>query len=168
MLPGDGTLPADEVRQNGDRTETRRFVNLGDGQTQTFAAGPAGNVTISLTSTTLRIVSVDPASGWTVVKTSTEPGEVRVDLVNGAVTVRFDAEIEDGAVRVRVRQRGIVAVAGPAPEIQPSPRTDSSGSGNSGSGNSGSGNSGSGNADSGNSGSGSGHSGSDDHGSDDD
>jgi len=187
--PDEGELPADETRIDGDRLETRTFVRLVDGQEQTYEAGPAGRVTVRLDGTSVTIAGVSPAEGWTVVKTETEPGEVQVRFVNGARTVRLDAELEDGAVRIRVRQRGVVG-AGPAPTVPGQAGADdhgssgsgSSGSGSSGSGSSGSGSSGSGSGSSGSghdgsgssgsgssgSGSGSGHSGSDDHGSDDD
>ena len=155
--PGDDVLPDDETRIDGDRIETREFVRLGDGQEQTYEAGPAGSVNVRLDATTLTIVGVSPSAGWTVVKSETETGEVQVRFVNGAATVRFDAEIEDGAVRIRVRQLGVAPAPGPAPTAPEGARVDNSGPGSA---NSGSGSSGSGGSGSDNSGSGSGSSGS--------
>ena len=156
--PGDDALPGDETRVDGDRIETRQFVRLGDGQEQSYDAGPAGRVTVRLDGTTFTIVGVSPTEGWTVVKTETETGEAQIRFVNGATTVRFDAELEDGAVRIRVRQIGTTPA--PGATVPNGARVDNSGSGSSGSGSSGSGSSGSGSSGSGSSGSGSSGSGS--------
>lgn len=105
----DDSVPADETRVDGDRTETRQFLDVPDGDTQTFAAGPAGTVTITRAGNVLSISAVSPNSGWTVAEQeqAADGHEVEVKLVNGGVEVKFDAEIEDGMVRVRVRQRGV-------------------------------------------------------------
>ena len=159
-------------------TETATFdtVNLPDGATQTFAAGAAGTVTIGRSGSALSVVAVGTNPGWTAhVEQETGP-EVEVEFDNGTVRIDLEAELEDGAVRVRVRER---TVAEPDDATTPTTRVDNSGPGsaNSGrdesddgpdqevgddsgshSGSSGSGSSGS----SGSGSSGSGHSGSDD------
>ena len=77
-------------------------MNVPDGTTATFAAGDAGSVTIRRTGSTLSIVSVNGNPGWSSeVEQGTGP-EIEVKFVNGATRVDFNAELEDGGVRVRV------------------------------------------------------------------
>jgi uncharacterized membrane protein YgcG len=154
-----GSLPDDDVNENevrvdGDRVETRVFVDIPEGDTETFAAGPAGFVTVGRTNGALRIVAVAPTAGFVVTRQQVEDGgrEVDVRFAGGALAVRFDAELEDGQVRIRVRQRGGVPATtpvtlddddnrGPGGGDDDGDRSGPSG-GDSGSGSSGGGNSG--------------------------
>jgi hypothetical protein len=111
-----GSLPDDdEVRVEGDRIETRTFVDIAEGDTETFAVGPAGFVTVGRTNGALRIVAIAPTAGFAVTDREVEDGgrEVKVRFAGGGLTVRFDAELEDGQVRIRVRQRGGVPATTP-------------------------------------------------------
>lgn len=103
-LPDDG-FPSGGV--DGPRTETEQLVDLPPGATDTFAAGPAGFVTVTRDPNgLLRVVAVAPAAGWTFeIEPGDELGEAEVDLRNGVSRVQFNAELEDGAVRIRVRTR---------------------------------------------------------------
>jgi hypothetical protein len=105
--PDDSVPNGSETRVDGDETETRTFVDVPDGTSQTFGAGPAGTVTVSRAGGVLTIVSADPAAGWVISEREDSGREVEVTFVNGGVRVKFDVELEDGAVRVRVRQRGL-------------------------------------------------------------
>jgi hypothetical protein len=91
----------------GNQTETQQFVNIPDGTTQTFSVGAAGTVTVMRQGNTLTITSVNPAAGFTIVRQHGEKGELNLRLTNGTVTVRFDAQLDDGVVRIRVRMRGV-------------------------------------------------------------
>jgi len=139
------------------------------GATQTFAAGDGGSVTVRSDGGTLTVLSADANPGFTSEVERGAGTEVEVQFANGAVRVDFNAELEDGAVRVRVRVNG-VAVDNPGtapttatttPEVDDD--VDNSGPGNA---HEGENNRGPGNAHDENSGSddhgGSGHSGSDD------
>jgi hypothetical protein len=66
------------------------------------AAG-AGTVTVSVSGDQLRLVSAVPAAGWTVEVEQSAGPEVEVDFRRGAQRVQVNVEIEDGAVRERVR-----------------------------------------------------------------
>jgi hypothetical protein len=65
----------------------------------------AGSVTVVREGAVLRVVEVRPNAGWT---TNVERGldrEVEVTFRSGGARVDFNAELEDGAVRIRVRDR---------------------------------------------------------------
>jgi hypothetical protein len=91
----------------GDETETHQFVSIPDGASQTFTAGDAGTVTVRRPGDGLSIVTVNPAAGFTIVKQESGPGELQVELINGTVSVRFDAQVEHGIVQIRIRQHGV-------------------------------------------------------------
>jgi hypothetical protein len=95
---------------DGARTESTTFVDIPIGGTQTLGAGAAGFVTVTRDATGLHVVAVAPANGWVFeVEPGDEIGEAEVDFRNGVSRVQFNAELEDGAVRVRVRTRGDAA-----------------------------------------------------------
>lgn len=77
--------------------------NIADGTTATFAAGDAGSVTIRRTGATLSIVSVNGNPGWSSEVEQSTGAEIEVKFVNGTMRIDFNAELEDGSVRVRVR-----------------------------------------------------------------
>jgi hypothetical protein len=149
------------------------------GETQTFAASNAGSVTVRRDGSTLTVISANANAGFVSEVERGTGTEVEVQFADGSVRVDFNAELEDGAVRVRVRVSGVaVDNPGTTPTTAPATTTipanddnvdnsgpgnahegeDNSGPGNSHDGgdddNSGSGSSGSGNSGSGHSGSG--------------
>jgi hypothetical protein len=72
--------------------------------TVTYDAGEGGTVTITSNGSTLTIVSVNPAAGWAPEVEVASGREVEVDFRNGSRRIQFDAELEDGRVRIRVRE----------------------------------------------------------------
>ena len=55
----------------------------------------------------LNVSAVTPSAGWTFsIEAGDGASEAEVDFTNGAARVRFNAELEDGGVRVRVRTDG--------------------------------------------------------------
>ena len=73
--------------------------------TFTYSAGAAGSVTVSSNGTTLTVVSVSPASGWTPeVETASGP-QVEVTFENGNDRIDFKAEINNGQIVTEVRVR---------------------------------------------------------------
>jgi len=68
-------------------------------------AGPAGTVTVAESGGTLTLVSVTPGSGWTSEIEQAFGREVEVDFRQGTQRVQVSVEIEDGAVRERLRFR---------------------------------------------------------------
>ena len=120
--------------------------------TSPFAAGAAGTVTLSANGTTLTVAAVEPAAGWVPEIEVATGREVEVDFRRNGERIKFNAELEDGEIRVRVETEGA------APQSSATEPTSGDDDDNSSSG-SGSGNSGPGSENSG-SGSGSGSSGS--------
>ena len=74
-------------------------------ETTMYQVGVAGTVTISSSGSTLAIVSVDPAAGWSEEIEVGSGGEVEADFRDGNGRVQFNAELEDGQIEVRVRER---------------------------------------------------------------
>jgi hypothetical protein len=109
-------------------------VAVAPGTTQTFAAGDAGSVTIGSDASTLTVLSANANPGFTSEVERSTGTEVEVQFANGAVRVDFNAELEDGAVRVRARVSD-VAVDNPGATPTTTPEVDDN-SDNSGPGNS--------------------------------
>jgi hypothetical protein len=96
--------PGAPVAVSDSRTEVFDFVNLPDGTTQTFVAA-AGTVTIARSGATLTVVAVGANPGWVTEIERLSGPEVEVVFRNGTARIDLEAEFEDGAVRVRVRER---------------------------------------------------------------
>jgi hypothetical protein len=75
-----------------------------DGTRVVQAAG-AGTVTVALAAGSLELLSATPAAGWSVEVEQSAGTEVEVDFRRGAERVQVDLEVEDGAVRERLRIR---------------------------------------------------------------
>ena len=71
----------------------------------TYEAGAAGSVTITNDGSLLTITAVDAADGWSHEIEVQIGREVEMDFRKGGDRVQFNAELEDGQVRVRVRTR---------------------------------------------------------------
>jgi len=76
------------------------------GATQTtYTVLDAGTVTISYSAAGASVVSVSANAGWVATIEHDEPGEADVKFEMGEDRVDFDAEIDDGALRIRIRDR---------------------------------------------------------------
>lgn len=99
--PSDG--PSDAP--SDDPTEGE-LVDMAVGEERTFDADVAGQVTIRRTEAGVELVAATPADeSWTVDDDPDTPGEVHVEFTDGTTEVDFQAELEDGRVRIRVRTR---------------------------------------------------------------
>ena len=97
--PSDG--PSDNPSDDPSEGE---LVDMVVGEERTFDADVAGQVTIRRTETGVELVAATPADeSWTVDDDPDAPGEVHVEFTDGATEVDFQAELEDGRVRIRVR-----------------------------------------------------------------
>jgi hypothetical protein len=94
-------------------TATTGSPSPAPGGQATFAAADAGTVTLERTPTGLRVVSADAAAGWSSEIERPEGREVEVTFRSATRRVDFNAELEDGEIRVRVRERP------PAPATTP-------------------------------------------------
>ncbi len=73
--------------------------------TRVVDAAGAGTVTVTEAAGRLSLVSATPTAGWTVEVEQSAGPEVEVDFRRGAQRVQVNVELEDGAVRERVRFR---------------------------------------------------------------
>jgi hypothetical protein len=72
--------------------------------TVTYDAGDGGTVTITFDGTTLTLVGTGPSAGWSPEVEAASGREIDVDFRNGDRRIRFSAELEDGQVRIKVRE----------------------------------------------------------------
>ena len=69
------------------------------------SAGDAGTVTLSTAGGRLTVTAVAPNAGWTVDTERSAGREVEVTFRNGTRRIEFKAELADGRVQTRVRDR---------------------------------------------------------------
>lgn len=115
--PGDVSGPCDEPEHAGDPRcgpvgtptgptgePTPASPPATDGPRTVDAAG-AGTVTYTFDGSTFTLISADPAPGWSVEVEQAAGAEIDVDFRSGTRRVQVDIEVDDGAVRERVRIR---------------------------------------------------------------
>ncbi len=71
----------------------------------TYVVGEAGSVTINYDGSSLRLTSADANDPWTAFSEQTSGQEIEVNFSNGNREIKFNAELEDGGIRIRVRDR---------------------------------------------------------------
>ncbi|MEZ4503704.1 MAG: hypothetical protein R3C39_13845 [Dehalococcoidia bacterium] len=162
--PSSGSSDDDDRDDDDDRSRDESRSAQAPGTTVTYDAAVAGTVAVARSGDTLTIAGTFTNAGWTVEVETATGREVEADFRNGGQRVKFNAELEDGEVRIRVETEGTSSSATPSASSTPSSGSSSSsgsshnddddhdddnsgsGSGNSGSGsnNSGSGSSNSG------------------------
>lgn len=72
----------------------------GQGPLTEFAIGEAGFVTVDVINDRLRIVSVDPSAGWSVVEQEEYPAgdHVEVTLASDSMRIEFEADLVNGRI----------------------------------------------------------------------
>ena len=81
-------------------------LGLPDIDNTTISAADAGTLTVRVLDGQLVPVSIDPADGWTATdESSPSENEIEVSFRRGGDRVDVEIEIDDGMVRVRVRDR---------------------------------------------------------------
>lgn len=108
--PGTPTSVDDDGGGNGGggnrggraaRTRVRTMCDI----TAPCPAGAAGTVTLSQAGTDLTVETTAANPGWTATVERATGLEPEVTFTDGTVTVKFQAEVEDGGVRTTVRTR---------------------------------------------------------------
>ena len=69
----------------------------------TYVVVDAGSVTIDYDGSTLSLLSADANASWTAFSEQTAGREIEVEFIRGDRRVKFNAELEDGGIRIRVR-----------------------------------------------------------------
>ncbi len=72
--------------------------------TKAYSVAGVGTTTVTVTGFQISLVSAVPAAGWTLDEAGPDADGVESRYVNGDLEVRIDFEIEDGQLRVRVRE----------------------------------------------------------------
>lgn len=81
---------------------TAGTLNLAGGQVVEYPVGAAGFVSLRQNGSTLTVVSTRANSGWVVEVEVAQGREVEGDFRSGGQRVKWNFELEDGVVRVRV------------------------------------------------------------------
>lgn len=76
--------------------------------TTEYLVEDAGSVTIAFDGSTIELVDQVANPGWSVSVDSATATEIEVDFVGAERLLRFEAEVEDGEVRVEVEDRTLV------------------------------------------------------------
>ena len=105
-----GATPDDSTSSSSSTTSTTLVQSAAPGSpaatgSETYDAGAAGQVTVDQSGASLSVSNVAANSDW-VSETEVASGrEVEVKFVNGTERIDFQAELEDGLVKTRVRVR---------------------------------------------------------------
>lgn len=75
------------------------------GELRTYSAGDGGTATFRFDGRTVSLESANPNAGWDTFVDSQGPREIELDFVSGSRTLRMNAEVDDGALRVRLEER---------------------------------------------------------------
>ncbi len=112
--PGPGLVPIASAHGGSDDATTSSTIDdspsttLGspaESGTRVVNAAGAGTVTVASLNGRLELVDASPVAGWTVEVEQASGTEVEVDFRRGEQRVQVNVEIEDGAIRERVRIR---------------------------------------------------------------
>jgi len=87
--------------QNGDESTVN--ISLAESQTLTLPVDDAGVIVLSRANGQLQIVSATPNAGYATEVEVAVGREVEADFRGNGLRVQFNAELEDGVVRVRIR-----------------------------------------------------------------
>jgi hypothetical protein len=105
-----GSTPATTgIMANGESTVT---LDLAAGQETEIAIEDAGTIRLANSGSSLTILSAQAAAGFVVKVEVPEGREVEADFRGEGRRLQFNAELEDGAVRVRIRTEGNTNVEG--------------------------------------------------------
>ena len=102
--PDDSSTPSTTIPDDSSTTSTT-VPTTGDASASsvTYTAGDGGTVTVASNGSSLTIVSVNAAAGWSYEVEVAAGLEVEADFRNGTRRIQFNAQLEDGEVRIRVR-----------------------------------------------------------------
>ncbi|MEQ1874066.1 MAG: hypothetical protein ABL953_10085 [Ilumatobacteraceae bacterium] len=102
----DPTTPVTITTDNTAGTATKIQSNLLTPTQALYQIGDAGLVTLDTAGDVLTVVSVEPASGWTLVKAENYgPADIEVKLTNGTMIVEFKANLQLGVITTSVESK---------------------------------------------------------------
>ena len=104
LIAGLASASSDDMSSSSSSTSTSTTLVQGAATgSQTYDAGTAGQVTVNQSGASLSVASVAAGTDWTPQVEKANGQEVEVKFVNGIERIGFQAELEDGVVKTRVR-----------------------------------------------------------------
>jgi len=104
LIAGLASASSDDMSSSSSSTSTSTTLVQGAATgSQTYDAGTAGQVTVNQSGASLSVASVAAGTDWTPQVEKANGQEVEVQFVNGIERIGFQAELEDGVVKTRVR-----------------------------------------------------------------
>ena len=91
-----------EIEHRDGVLEIEIDLDIDPADPDSFAVGPGGDVTISVTGDNVVLDDLTVSDEWTVVEQDTDDGEVEVTLRRDDVKWEFKAEIDDGRLDVEI------------------------------------------------------------------
>jgi hypothetical protein len=85
--------------------EANSTASIPAGTSRTFAIGNAGTVLLGRSGGSLQIIAATPNVGWASEVEVASGRDVEGDFRNGGLRVKYNFELEDGTVRVRIENR---------------------------------------------------------------
>ncbi|HKY48792.1 MAG TPA: hypothetical protein VJQ79_12505 [Acidimicrobiia bacterium] len=104
--PTGSTSPTSTPTSTTATVEDASNLVLADGQVSQVRVADAGSVLLRRSGGSLTIVSTESNPGWVVEVEVATGREVEGDFRNGSRRVKFNFELEDGVVRVRIESEG--------------------------------------------------------------
>lgn len=98
--PGDSSSSS-----TGTTSTTTALPDASGGEAFAYEVGDAGTITVESDGTGLAITAVTASDGWAAEVEIAQGREVEADFRTGDRRIQFNAELEDGQIRVRVRER---------------------------------------------------------------
>ncbi|MGH8926123.1 MAG: hypothetical protein ACRDWA_16040 [Acidimicrobiia bacterium] len=81
------------------------LATIPDGTSRTFVVENAGTVLVGRSGNSLQIIAATPNAGWSSEVEVASGREVEGDFRRGGVRVKYNFELEDGTVRIRIEVR---------------------------------------------------------------
>lgn len=114
-LTSDGGAGPSPLRLASADAPATTVTSPAPGEQATLSAGEAGTVSIERTPDGLRVVSADAAPGWASSIPKPEGREVEVRFTSAGRVVELEAELDDGRIKVKVRERLVASTTTAAP-----------------------------------------------------
>lgn len=115
----DGALTAKVTREAADESDddtssddpsdddssTKAEASPTADMTETYDAGAAGTVTITVANGMLTLDGTTENDGWSITKTRTQSDEIKVEFRNGSQEVEFEAELHNGHLETKIETK---------------------------------------------------------------
>jgi hypothetical protein len=87
----------------------------------TYRVGDAGLVTLDSAGGTITIISIEPATGWTVLARSVPGVHIEISLTDTVQVLQMTADLVDGHIVANLTSTGVNTTVAPSPASAPAP-----------------------------------------------